>query len=159
MFEGEGSVRINSATARNLGALVVDLPNTDMALVGWFNDRWPGYFRHHKRPGNARAYWRWRIASLKAASFLIAIEPYLVGEKRERVHLGIEFQRQKRASHFRNCTDGYRDRQREYFEKMKAFNLRGAPMGAQLRLLSDYETVGARPRRPETKGRFAGTWK
>lgn len=159
MFEGEGSVRINSSTARNLGALLVDLPNTDRALVEWFQKRWPGYFRQGRLAGNKRDYWRWRIASLQAASFLIAIEPHIIGNKRERVLLGIEYQKQKRPSHFHNCEDGYRDRQRDYYERMKVLNERGALRGTQLLLLPETKTVGRRPRQPETKGRLAGSWR
>lgn len=157
MFEGEGSVRINSATTRNLGALLVDLVNTDQSLVQWFHERWPGYLGAGAFAGNRRPFWRWRIASLRAASFLIAIEPFVVGAKRERVRLGIEFQRQKRASHAHNCDDAYRERQRLYHGQMKALNARGAPVGTQM-LLLPLTTIGTRRRTPETVGRVAGEW-
>lgn len=140
MFEGEGSVRLNKPTARNLGALLIDLPNTDESIVRWFHERWGGYFRRGVLAGNRKPYWRWRIASHVAASFLTAIYPHLRGEKRARVALALEFQAQKLPSSSFNRDEQYRDRQWSYYERMKALNARGAVRGTQLRLLASAET-------------------
>lgn len=136
IFEGEGSVRINSPTQRNLGALLVDMVNTDKALVEFFNERWPGYFRSVSPAGNRRIFWRWRIAAHDAAEFLRAVQPFLRGEKRARVALGLEYQLQKVQSKA-NRTPEYRARQISYFDRMKALNSRGSPVGSQMRLLAD----------------------
>lgn len=41
IIEGEGSIRINSATHRNLGALIVSVTNTDREIIDWFQSHWP----------------------------------------------------------------------------------------------------------------------
>ncbi len=148
MFEGEGSVRINVATTHNNGALLVDLVNTDETLVRWFSDRFGGSVRHGKLRGNRRPYWRWRAASLLAASFLRAIYPYVKGEKRERVALALEFQAQK-VSGWGNRAAAYAARQRDYYERMKRLNHRGARPGSQLLLLPSAERVVTCPNRDQ----------
>jgi hypothetical protein len=126
MFEGEGSVRINSPTRRNLGALLIDMVNVDRQVIAFYQERWPGYMRQVAEQGNRRAFWRWRCASLVAAGFLTDVLPYLRTERvREKARLGLEFQAGKSTTHAVCRSPGYADRQRRYYEHMKRLNLRG----------------------------------
>lgn len=128
MFEGEGSVRINSPTRRNLGALLCDLPNTDREVVAFYQNGWPGYMREVTAPTNPRQrpYWRWRVAALVAARFLTDVLPYLRTERvRERALLGLEFQAGKSTTHAVCRSPEYAERQRSYYERMRTLNRRG----------------------------------
>jgi hypothetical protein len=126
MFEGEGSVRINVPTKRNLGSLLVDMVNTDAEVVAFFDERWPGYLRQVAfEGGHRRDYWRWRCAALVAARFLTDVLPYLRTDRvREKALLGLEFQDQKTAARS-NRTPEYAARQRSYYERMAVLNQRG----------------------------------
>lgn len=128
MFEGEGSVRINTPTARNLGALFVDLVSIDEPIPAFFRDRWGGSVRHVPSPaGNRLPYWRWRCASRQADAFLADIRPFMrVPRAIEKADLGREFQAQKRAGSGECRTDEYRQLQVAYYELMKTLNERGA---------------------------------
>lgn len=126
MFEGEGSVRINSRTKRNNGALLCDMVNVDAEVVAFFQARWPGYMRQVKGKGNQRDFYRWRVASGVASGFLNDILPYLrTARVREKAMLGIEYQGQKSMKAAVNRTPVYGERQADYFERMKELNVRG----------------------------------
>jgi hypothetical protein len=126
MFEGEGSVRINVPTRRNMGSLLVDMVNTDVEIVEFFQARWPGYMVPVKADGNRRDFYRWRAASWVAAGFLTAVMPHLRTKRvRERAALGLAFQTQKSRDCRINRTDEYAARQREFYDRMAVLNLRG----------------------------------
>lgn len=126
LFEGEGSIRINTPTRRNLGALLCDMVNTDQALVGFFQHHWGGYFRRVHAPAPRKSFWRWRIAALDAAAFLRDIRPYLRSPSRiERADLALEFQAHKSRSPRVTRTPEYRAAQLRFYERMKALNVRG----------------------------------
>jgi hypothetical protein len=126
MFEGEGSVRINTPTRRNLGALLCDMVNTDVEVIAFYQGRWPGYMRQVAATPPRRPFYRWRISSGVAAEFLNDILPYLrTARVREKALLGLEFQAGKTRDQSVNRTDAYRERQAGYYERMKALNVRG----------------------------------
>lgn len=128
LFEGEGTIRINSATRRNLGHLICSVVNTDRQVVDFFAARWPGYLRAATGLGpNRRPAWIWGIAARKAAVFLRELEPYLVTARvRQKAALALEFQGQKTAGR-RNRTADYAEEQWSYFMQMKNLNARGCP--------------------------------
>lgn len=98
-FEADGTMRINKPTARNLGALLVSVVNTDRDVLEWFQQRWPGYLRRATglRDDQRPAY-LWVIAARRAARFLLAIQPYIVRTHvRARIEHCLWFQGQKRA--------------------------------------------------------------
>lgn len=127
VLESEGSIRINTPTKRNWGALLVDMVNTDLELVAPFQEHWPGYLREVPANGNRRAYWRYRCAATVAARLLTDLMPYFRSERmRERALLALRFQAQKRAG---VRTDDYREQQQAFYEQMKALNVRGPHAG------------------------------
>lgn len=126
LFEGEGSVRISKPALRNWGSLNVDVPNTDHEIIAFFADRWHGSVHHVEQQGRRREYWRWRCASLHAATFLRAIEPFVVTERvRGRIAHGLAFQDQKLKSRAAR-TEEYREAQWIAYWWMAELNLRGA---------------------------------
>lgn len=132
MFEGEGSIRINSATVRNNGALLVDMVNTDEEVIAFFQDHWPGYMRGPIFvTGNRKPYYRYRRAAWMAADFIVDILPYLRTERvRRKALLGLGYQAQKSVQATVNRTPEYAERQRLYFALMKNLNHRGQPLEA-----------------------------
>jgi hypothetical protein len=125
LLEGEGSVRINRATKRNLGHLVCSVTNTDRELIDWLQGRWPAYMkpvgglRSDQRPA-----WAWCIAARKAAAFLSEIRPFVVTTRmKKRIALAVEFQQQK--SKCSRVSDEYRCDQWIYYVQMRELNLRG----------------------------------
>lgn len=132
LFEGEGTIRINKATTRNLGHLVASVVNTDRQVVDYFQQRWPAYLRPATglRP-DQRDAWVWVTAARKAAAFLRAIEPFIVTDRvKEKIRVGLQFQDGKWAP----GTGRYRspEERRQYHEEqfnawlwMKELNVRG----------------------------------
>ncbi len=129
ILEGEGSIRINSATKRNNGALIVDVVNTDLEIVALYQAWWPGSQRGpivNVSNSNTRAYYLYRAASRKAARLLADVGPYLRTDRmREKAALGLAYQAQKSMKHD-NRTPEYAARQLVYFHRMKELNRRGA---------------------------------
>lgn len=126
MFEGEGSIRINTPTRRNQGHLVVDMVNTDIECVAIFQANWPAYMRPVKAKGNRKDYYRYRAAALVAASFLVDVLPYLrTSRVRTKALLGLEFQTQKSKMSRVNRTPEYLAAQLAYYHQMAALNVRG----------------------------------
>jgi hypothetical protein len=126
LFEGEGSIRINTPTRRNRGHLVVDMVNTDIECVAIFQDNWPGYMRPVKAKGNRKDYYRYRAAALVAASFLVDVLPHLrTSRVRRKALLGLEFQAQKSKMSSINRTPEYIALQLAYYDQMTVLNLRG----------------------------------
>lgn len=127
LFEGEGTVRINTATKRNLGHLCASVVNTDREVIDWFNARWPGYM--NKAGGlnleRQRMAWVWNVAATKAAAFLLAIRPFIVRSMMKvRIDHGLWFQSQKTNTR-ENRTDEYRERQWAAYMWMGELNKRG----------------------------------
>ncbi len=132
LFEGEGSVGIRPPSARNLGALIVTVPNTQQDIVDPFHTRWGGSLyavdsdnRNHNR------IFRWNLRASRALTFLREIHPYLRSEKyRTKVDLGIEYQEQKTAEQRVLRTPEYAARQLRYFVRMAELNKRGRDRSA-----------------------------
>jgi hypothetical protein len=126
LFEGEGSVRINPRTRKNLGALLTDIANVDRDIPAFFAARWGGTITTYEAKERQREYYRWRCSSKQAAAFLDAILPHLRTLRyRERALLGLEYQAQKNTNAAVNRTPEYAEQQREYFDRMAKLNLRG----------------------------------
>lgn len=127
LFEGEGSVRINKATRRNLGHLIASVCNTDRQVIEFFQERWPAYMKPATglRP-EQRPAWVWVIAARRAAAFLSQIQPYLQTDRvREKARVGLEFQQGKCYGRGYRLTDEYRVEQFNAYLWMKELNVRG----------------------------------
>lgn len=125
IFEGEGSVRINSPTTQNICALIATISSTDSDMLAPFQQWFGGHVGPIFTRPECKPAERWTVASRKAAAFLVAIRPYCrVARVVGKIELGIEFQAQKMGG--RGCrTMAYLDRQHEYFLHMKRLNRRG----------------------------------
>lgn len=124
LFEGEGNIRINKPTKRNLGALICSVTNCDPRIVGFFQERWPGYL---KPTTKMREYhsdaWCWVIAARQAETFLVTLLDHFVTERTwTRAMLGLEFQAQKTRFNQFTRTEEYRSRQWEFYWAMRAWN-------------------------------------
>lgn len=131
-FDGEGCIRVNKPTKRNLGNLCVSISNTDEAVVRWFQKKWPGYFKPYKKViGNSKPAFMWVISSQKAISFLRYIQPFIKrGIVKTKIRLAIEYQSQKK-SHYENRTEKYLEKQWEWYYRFRVLNQRGT-MGLDL---------------------------
>jgi hypothetical protein len=125
LFEGEGTVSINKAHKKHRGTLRCMVGSTDIEIVKFFLARWGGHWHEVKASGNKQTAWKWSVAATKAEKFLRKIFPYIYTKRvKEKALLGLEFQSQKiigRGSH----SQKYRERQFEYYTRMKHLNLRG----------------------------------
>lgn len=125
LFEGEGCIRINKSTKRNLGALIVAVTNTDEQVIDFLHSRWGGC----KKPASGlradqRRAWVWVTASRRAALFLKAIEPFVVRDiVRERIRVGLQFQAGKSTTS--RVSDEYREDQFNAYQWMCHLNTRG----------------------------------
>jgi hypothetical protein len=127
LFEGEGSIRINKPTKRNLGHLVVSVVNTDRDIIDFFQERWPGYMKPATglRP-NQRPAWVWVLAARRAMVFLLAIEPYIVRKAvREKITHGVAFQLAKTSKRPDNRSYEYAEQQWCAYWWMAELNKRG----------------------------------
>jgi hypothetical protein len=126
LFEGEGTIRINRPTRRNLGTLVVSVVNTDRQVVDFFQARWPGYMKPATGLGpNARPAWVWVSAAREASGFLRQVLPYLRRDRvRERAWSGLAFQDHKRSDRS-NRTEAYREEDFNAYLWMRELNARG----------------------------------
>jgi len=125
-FDGEGCIRVNKPTKRNLGNLCVSISNTDEAVVRWFQKKWPGYFKPYRdcKNKNRKPAFMWIIASLNAVAFLKYIQPYVKrGVIKTKIRLAIEYQEQKlqHASY----DEAYRKKQWEWYYRFRVLNQRG----------------------------------
>lgn len=126
VFEGEGSIGINTPTKRNLGHLYATVVNTDSALTDFFQLHWPGYCRRTHLPGNRRPATVWTIAARRAAGFLQMILPYVRRPiVRERIALALQYQDGKRHGRARPVSREYREDQFSAWLYMRQLNIRG----------------------------------
>jgi hypothetical protein len=126
LMEGEGSVRINAITKRNLGALIVAMTNTNRQLVDWMNDRWPGYCKPVSglRP-DQRPAWCWVIAANQALSFLTSIEPFVVSQRmKDRIEAARWWQKIK-SKHWQHRTEPDYEESFNCWHWMSHLNRRG----------------------------------
>jgi hypothetical protein len=135
LFEGEGSIRINKPTRRNLGALIVAVTNTDRDILNFLQARWPGYMKPVAGGGPRRKQaWMWVIAARRAMAFLMAIEPYVVrAAVRERIEFAVTFQLEKTPIAAENRTDQYAELQWNAYWWMAELNKRGVQVEEQHR--------------------------
>src|SRR5215475_14007114 len=128
MFEGEGSIRINKPTRSNKGHLICTVANTDIQILLFYQERWPGCLAKKTGIGpNRKEAWVWTCASRKAEAFVKDIFPFLRTERvKTKALLGLEFQAQKQMfTRWNRAPEEYLNRQWEYFEEMKRLNKRG----------------------------------
>lgn len=133
IFDGEGSVFIRKSDRTKhkcngftyaMGVTVVC--GTDINLIAtimsWFEkDDLEIVEYGDKRPRNKTGY-RFRLYANEALSFLQNVQPMLI-TKKERADLAIEFQKSKK--YMPKLTDEERQKQEEYFIKLKELNKRG----------------------------------
>lgn len=126
LMEGEGTVRINAPTQRNIGHLVVSCVNTDRELIDWLQARWPGYCKPATGlRANQRPAFVWSIAARRALAMLDEIEPYVVTERmRERI-LTARWWQEIKAKHWRYRTNADYEEGFNCFHWMKYLNRRG----------------------------------
>lgn len=128
VLEGEGTIRINKATRRNLCHLVVSIVNTDREMVDAFAERWPSSARSvklRKKHDGRRQAFVWVASSAIAAEVLNDLAPYLrTARVQRKALLALAFQRQKTRSH-RNRSPLYREVQQRYYDVMLELNQRG----------------------------------
>lgn len=127
VLEGEGSIRINKPTRRNMGALLVTVTSTDTDMIVPFVRWWPAcMLRQPKVKAHHRHAYVWVAAARTAAAFLRAVRPFIrTARIREKIELALEFQEQKSSSHAVNRTPEYLARQIDYYERMRALNVKG----------------------------------
>lgn len=127
LFEGEGSIRINKATKRNLGHLVVSVTNTDREILDFFQARWPG----HMKPTRGlrvdqREAWQWLTAANKAAAFLCDLMPFFQTSRViEKAKFALDYQGDKSSLKAVYLSDRYREEQFNAYLWMKELNVRG----------------------------------
>lgn len=123
-FDGEGCIRVNKPTKRNLGNLCVSISNTDEAVIRWFQKKWPGYCKPNIQSKKHKPAFTWVIASQRAISFLKYIQPFVKrGAVKTKIRLAIEYQKQKlqHASY----DEVYRKKQWEWYYRFRVLNQRG----------------------------------
>lgn len=127
ILEGEGSVRINSVTKKNLGALIVSVTSTDRDMLQELRGlTGVGRFGNASTRAGRRPAWRWTCASREAAWVLRSVLPFCrVARFRKKAVLALEFQEQKTKARSVNGTQDYRHTQLGYFRYMKRLNQRG----------------------------------
>lgn len=130
LFDGEGTVRITTRRARQLGTLEISVPSTDLDIVEWLAERWPVRKLKvvHANPGaNRRMAWRWIRAAGPAVEFLHDVKPYVISQRmHDRIDLALEFQQQKSLSSIkRGDPTIYEGVQFGYYLRMAELNVRG----------------------------------
>lgn len=129
LLEGEGTVRICTATANTLGSLEVSLVSTDREIVDWMNARWPTRTKITAADPatNRRQAFRWMTQARRAAAFLVEVEPFVITTRmKARIALALEFQAQKTwSSRERGDPEEYRGVQFGYYLRMRGLNVRG----------------------------------
>ena len=93
-FEGEGWIhlKVSHPTDRKLPRITViaGITNTEIAHLRRFEFLWGGRIRPLKISKlGKKPIFEWRIEGAKVAPFLSSIEPFVFGEKRERLLRGL----------------------------------------------------------------------
>ena len=130
MFEGEGSIIINkNKSPKGVINYILrcKVPNTDLEIIDFFHERWPGSKLAERPRGNQRPQRNWIVSGKQAGVFLQKLQPYLrTGRGKERAKLALQFQRLKELYREDPRNGGNIDEQRGCYDKMKQLNLRGA---------------------------------
>lgn len=132
LMEGEGSVRLNSVTRKNKGALIVSMANTNVEIIDWMNSRWPG----HCKPvaglrDNQKPAWRWVIASRQALAFLMKIRPFIVTERMRLRIEAAELWQQIKAKPWQHRTEADYEEAFNCWHWMSHLNRRGIEQKAK----------------------------
>jgi len=95
-FEGEGSIILSKPTLRgdgrySTGRVLITISNTDLALLGPFSSRYGGKVILHERSRGRGFTHRWSCPGPSELGFLQDILPHLVGRKREKVGIALEY--------------------------------------------------------------------
>lgn len=139
-FDGEGMVRINKATKRNLGALITEITQVDRKLLDALAGTWGGNVRAYaSMRADQRQPWRWTLAANQALAFLTDIEPFVLSERNlARIALAREFQAGAKGG---RATDEYIEWRFTCYMRMRELNARGV---TQTDAWRDVEPRGAR---------------
>ncbi len=89
LFDGEGSVLFRTRPGgryhdplrvrKRYHQIDVSLSSTDLVIVVWLNERWPGTVNQHVyRNERHNPAWRWVRTGAKAEAFLRDARPYLI---------------------------------------------------------------------------------
>ena len=125
LFEGEGTIRINKATSRNYGHVMVSVTNTDPEVLEFFQARWPAYMKKVWTRPDQRDAWAWVTAARKAMAFLDAIEPYIVTARvRNKLQVARQFQALK-STPIRERLEDYYEQGFNLYLWMRELNVRG----------------------------------
>lgn len=102
LFEGEGWVCLHRRKAKDRTApradVMAGVVNSDVLLLQPFVDTWGGRLRSKGATKLTRKQcYEWRLECAKAETFLRAIEPYLRGEKANKVNDALALRDMMRA--------------------------------------------------------------
>jgi hypothetical protein len=139
IFEGEGTVTLNSMGSKPYTRLVACLTSTDKEIALFFSERWAGklYLVDMVKRGmlNAKDAWCWRQECAKGAIFLAQILPFVRTRRvREKIALALHAQAARQPGPSKDPA-GYRAMHHKFRERMKVLNHRG-------RTIPDGRTVG-----------------
>lgn len=129
LFAGEGYVGIQknrfAGYKRGYGfKLSVVIAMTDKELIEyWYNVLPLGKIYYEKgRSINYKDIAAWRFFTKDALTFLELIQPYVVGEKKKQINLGIEFQTNFIIRNRSHLTDVEFDDQKQCYGKLKVLH-------------------------------------
>lgn len=122
IMDGEGSVMIASRGDHRSYSTLISVTNTSRPLLDWLLEKTAigGVHDQHVATDKRKATWFWRCWGDGAVTLLKQISPYLV-VKRRQADLAIAFQERLRNQ----ALKADRTWQREWMQKMQAFNKRG----------------------------------
>lgn len=128
IYEGEGNTAIaDFRPGMQLGTLRASVTNSDLDIVAFFQDNWPGYvYDREARSDQHRPTSRWTVQSLKAQAFLLDIQPYIKSDRKQKiVRIGLAFQTHKSRDPSINRSSSYREAGELLRAEMTALNTLG----------------------------------
>jgi hypothetical protein len=132
LFDGEGCVRITKrgaagGTAMRVGqhTMMVQLNNTDEAMIRWLQARWPAAlsFTEASQKENRKARWAWSLTANNALHFLDEIYEFSL-TKRRQIKWARRFQRYVQGVG-RPRTEQIERLQSVFYAEIKTLNRRG----------------------------------
>lgn len=128
LFEGGGTVTIAVRNSDQTYRLVIIVGNTDPEVIGFFDERWPGWVQpFYGERLSRKAGSSWTRAGPRAEEFIREIFPYIrCSRVRAKMSLALRF----RAAQSRRKTEWsqgtYKPKQKTLYDAMKLLNKRGA---------------------------------
>lgn len=128
MFEGEGTVTINSGGRRPYTRIVVSVTSTDHDMIDVLQQYWPASRITSRTPQNsphARIAWTWSLSSYRASVFLQDILSFIRTKRvRAKMELALEAHAAKRRGGHKS--EEYHATQEAFLARMRVLNKRGA---------------------------------